>query len=91
MEAFVHGTRSIDNDGNFTDPIFLDAEKTIKVTVIIPKGSLGDFTSYDHQKMWKAYNALQTRIEAIVKEKFPEPPAESCTITLEKADLAPAH
>jgi len=91
LEPLVHGTRSIDNDGNFTDPIFLDAEKKIKITVVIPKGALGDFTSYDHQKMWQAYNALQKRIEAIVIEKFPEPPAESCSITLEKADLGPAH
>jgi len=90
LEAeFIHGTLAIANDGTVTDTIFFDDRK-IKLSVVLPPGTLGDYTSFDHQWIWSAYRKAQNRIEAAVKAKFPEPPAENCTITLEKPDLA-AH
>jgi hypothetical protein len=87
---FIHGTLTIDNDGAVTDTLYCDDRK-VKVTVVIPPGALGDFTSFDHQKIWKAYQSVKTGIEAIVKEKFSGLPTESCTITLEKSDLPTRH
>ncbi len=87
MDAeFTHGTVAIDNDGVLTDTLLFDDRK-IKVTVVIPRGALGDYTSFDHQKLWQAYRTVQGRVETLVKEKFGGAPAESCTITLDKADL----
>jgi hypothetical protein len=83
---FIHGTLAIDNDGVVTDTLFCDDRK-VKVTVVIPQGALGDYTSFDHQKIWKAYRAAQGRVEELVKEKCAGLPTENCTITLEKSDL----
>ncbi len=85
-QEFIHGTLNIDNDGVVTDTLFCDDRK-VKVTVIIPQGALGDFTSFDHQMIWRAYKAAQSRVEALVKEKCSGLPTENCTITLEKLDL----
>jgi len=89
-QEFIHGTLAIDKDGSVTDTIYCDDRK-VKITVIIPQGVLGDFTSFEHQKIWRAYRAVQDRIEAIVKEKFPELPTENGTITLTKSDLPTRH
>lgn len=87
MDAeFTHGTVAIDKEGVLTDTL-LCGEGKVKVTVVIPRGVLGDYTSFDHQKLWQAYRAAQGRVEAVVKEKFSGLPTESCTITLEKTDL----
>ncbi len=87
---FTHGTLAIDKEGAVTDTVYCGEQK-IKVTVIIPPGVLGDFTSFDHQKIWSAYRAVKERIEEIVKEKCSGVPTESCSITLEKADLPTRH
>lgn|GEM_PF-2442885 len=87
---FVHGTLMIDNDGAVTDTMFCD-ERKVKVTVILKPGTLGDYTSFDHTKIWKAYQGVKDRIETIVKEKFSGLPTENCTLTLEKADLPTHH
>lgn len=89
-QEFIHGTLAIDKDGAVTDTIYCDDRK-VKITVIIPPGVLGDYTSFDHQKIWPAYRAVQDRIEAIVKEKFSGLPTENCTITLSKSDLPTRH
>ncbi len=87
MDAeFTHGTVAIDKEGVLSDTL-LCGEGKVKVTVVIPRGVLGDYTSFDHQKLWQAYRAAQGRVEAVVKEKFSGLPTESCTITLEKTDL----
>lgn len=84
---FTHATVAIDKDGAVTDTLLCN-DGMVKVTVIIPPGVLGDFSSFDHQFIWPAYRAVQSRIEAIVKEKCGGGlPTESCTIRLEKADL----
>jgi hypothetical protein len=85
-QEFIHGTLAIDKEGVATDTLFCDDRK-VKVTVVIPSGVLGNFSSFDHQKIWSAYRAMQRRIEAIVKEKCSGFPTESCTITVEKSDL----
>jgi hypothetical protein len=87
---FTHGTLAIDKEGVVTDTLYCDDRK-VKVTVVIPQGVLGDFSSYDHQKIWHAYQTVRGRIEAIVKEKFSGLPTENGTITLEKADLQTPH
>jgi hypothetical protein len=87
---FVHGTLAIDKDGVVTDTLFCD-DKKVKVTVVIPRGVLGDYTSFEHQKIWSAYRAAQSRIEAIVKEKYSGLPTENCTLTIEKSDLPTQH
>jgi hypothetical protein len=89
-QEFIHGTLMIDNDGVVTDTLYCDDRK-VKVTVIIPSGALGDYTSFDHTKIWKAYQSVKERIEAIVKERFSGLPTENCTITLEKTDLPTRH
>lgn len=87
MDAeFIHGTVAIDNEGVVTDTLLCDEGK-VKVTVVIPHGVLGDYTSFDHQKIWRAYQAAKGRVEAAVREKFSGLPTESCTVTLDKADL----
>ncbi len=86
MAEFIHGTLAIANDGTVTDTFYFD-DKKIKVSVVMAPGTFGDYTSFDHQWIWAGYQKARSRIEAIVMEKFPEPPAESCTITLEKQDL----
>jgi hypothetical protein len=83
---FTHGTVAIDKNGVLTDTL-LCGEAKVKVTVVIPQGALGDYTSFDHQKLWQAYRAAQGRVEALVKEKCSGLPTEACTITLEKSDL----
>ncbi len=85
-QEFIHGTVAIDKDGVLTDTLFCDDRK-VKVTVVVPQGALGDYTSYDHTKLWRSYQAMQKRIEAIVIEKCSGLPKENCTITLDKADL----
>lgn len=87
---FIHGTMAIDVEGAITAILYCNDRK-VKVNVVIPRGLLGDFTSFDHQKIWKAYQAMQDRVEAIVKEKFSGLPTESCTIMLEKSDLPMRH
>jgi len=77
---------AIDKDGVVTDTLYCD-DKKVKVTAIIPRGVLGDFTSFEHQKIWSAYRAMQKRIEAVVKEKCAGLPTENCSVTIEKADL----
>ncbi len=89
-QEFTHDTVAIDNDGVLTDTLYCDDRK-VKVTVVLPRGVLGDFTSFEHQKIWSAYRAMQQRIEAAVKEKCAGLPTESCTITLDKADLLTQH
>ncbi len=91
MEAeFIHGTLAIDNDGTVTDTLYCDDRK-VKVTVVIPAGTLGDYSSFDHQKIWRAYQTVRDRIEDIVKEKSSGIPTENCTITLDKSDLPTRH
>ncbi len=91
MESeLTHGTLASATAGAVTDTLYCDDRK-VKVTVVIPPGALGDFTSFDHQKIWRAYQAVKDRIEAIVKEKCSGLPTESCTITLEKSDLPTLH
>jgi hypothetical protein len=89
-QEFIHGTLAIDKDGVVTDTMFCDDRK-VKVTVVIPRGVLGDFSSFDHQQIWRVYRSMQERIEAIVKEKCAGLPTENCTITLEKSDLPTHH
>ncbi len=91
MESeFTHGTVAIDKEGAVTDTLFC-GEPKITVTVVIPPGVLGNFTSFDHTKIWSAYRAVKDRIEEIVKEKCAGLPTENCSITLEKSDFPTKH
>ncbi len=46
MDAeFTHGTVAIDKEGVLTDTL-LCGEGKVKVTVVIPRGVLGDYTSF---------------------------------------------
>ncbi|MGO9133082.1 MAG: hypothetical protein ACLP8A_03400 [Methylovirgula sp.] len=87
---FTHGTVAIDKDGVVTDTLFCGDQK-VQVTVIIPSGALGDFTSFDHQSIWHFYKVARGRIEAAVKAKCGGLPTESCTITLDPTDLQIQH
>jgi hypothetical protein len=89
-EEFVRGTVAIDKEGVVTDTLFC-ADRKVEVKIVIPQGALGDFTSYDHERLWRAYQRVRGRVEAIVKEKHGGLPTQSCTLTLEKADLSTAH
>jgi hypothetical protein len=83
---FIHGTVAIDLKGDVT-AVLHPKDSKVKVSVLIPNGVLGNFTSYEHPKIWKAYQAVQDRVGDIVKEKLSGVPAEDCSITLDKSDL----
>lgn len=83
---FIHGTVAIGLDGAVTAVLYSNDRK-VKVSVVIPNGVLGDFTSFEHPKIWKAYQSVQNRVETIVKEKCSGVPTEDCSITLDKSDL----
>ena len=85
-QEFTHGTLAIDKEGVVTDTLFCD-DGRVQVTVVIPHGVLGDYSSFDHERIWSIYQAMQKRIEAVVKDKCAGFPTQSCTITVEKSDL----
>lgn len=87
---FIRGTVAIDLKGGVT-AVLHPKDSKVKVSVFIPNGVLGNFTSFEHPKIWAAYQAVQGRVDAIVKEKLSGIPTEDCSITLDKSDLQPSH